>query len=111
MKELADEFEKQFTSSGENAKKYITFSVPIKIEVTGIDKNGKESQKICLRDCHLLIAQDLWQAHYQILLIIFLKEFIELNVYTDTLIKNVKLLELNTKFTRGFLNVQTLKII
>ena len=29
---------------------------------------------------NLLIAKDLWQAHYQILSIIFLKEFIELNV-------------------------------
>ena len=31
----------------------------------------------------LLIAQDLWQAHYQILSIISLKEFIELNVNTN----------------------------
>ena len=27
---------------------------------------------------NLLIVQDLWQAHYEILLVIFLKEFIEL---------------------------------
>ena len=40
MKELAEEFKKQFTCLGEN----------------------------------------LWQAHYQILLIIFLKEFIEINL-------------------------------
>ena len=38
--------------------------------------------------------RDLWQVHYQILLIIFLKKFIELNVNTDTIIKNVKDLEL-----------------
>ena len=30
-----------------------------------------------------MIAQDLWQAHYHILSIIFLKEFIELHVNSD----------------------------
>ena len=44
---------------------------------------------------NLLIAQDLWQAHYQILPIIFPKEFIELNLNTDRMIKNVKLVKLN----------------
>ena len=47
-------------------------------------------QKMNLTYCNLLIAQDLWQARYQILSIIFLKEFIKLNVNTDTMIKNVK---------------------
>ena len=40
-KELAKEFEKQFTCLGENTKKYITFSVPKKKEVVRIDKSGK----------------------------------------------------------------------
>ena len=40
----------------------------------------KRLQKIDLTYNTLLIVQDLWQAHYQILSIIFLKEFIELNV-------------------------------
>ena len=40
-KELAEEFEKQFTCLGENTEKYITFSVPIKKEVVRIDKSGK----------------------------------------------------------------------
>ena len=35
----------------------------------------------------LLITQDLWQAHYQIFSLTFLKEFIELNVNTDTIKK------------------------
>ena len=39
---------------------------------------------------NLLIAQDLWEAHYQILPIIFLNELIELNVKLDTTIKNVQ---------------------
>ena len=38
-----------------------------------------------------MIAQDLWQAHYQNLLIILLKQFTKLNVNTDMMIKNVKL--------------------
>ena len=39
--------------------------------------------------------QDLWQARYQILLIIYLKESIELNVNLDMMIKNMKHVELN----------------
>ena len=51
----------------------------------------------------------LWQAHYQILKIIFLKEFIKINVSTNTMIKNVKLTELNKKIATVFLNTQTLE--
>ena len=52
----------------------------------------KLEKKIYVKDYNLLIAQDLWQAHYQILSIIFPKEFIKLNVNTDTIIDNMKLL-------------------
>ena len=34
IRELAEEFEGEFESLGENTKKYITFSVPIKKEIT-----------------------------------------------------------------------------
>ena len=68
-------------------------------------------QKIYLTYNNLLIAQDLWQAHYQILSIIFLKEFIELNVNTDMMIKYVKLVELNISIVTEFLKTQTLKMI
>ena len=40
----------------------------------------KKLQKTYLTYCNLLKAQYLWQAHYQILSIIFLKEFIKLNI-------------------------------
>ena len=40
-----------------------------------------------------MIAQGLWQAHYQILPIVSLKEFIELNVSSDMTIKDVKHVE------------------
>ena len=68
-------------------------------------------QKMNLTYCNLLIAQDLWQARYQILSIIFLKEFIKLNVNTDTMIKNARLTELNICTATVFLTTQTLKMI
>ena len=43
IKELAHEFEGQFECLGENKEKYKTFSVPIKREITKIDKDGNES--------------------------------------------------------------------
>ena len=71
-----------------------------------------KSQKQYLTDYNLLIVQDLWPGHYQMLSIILLKEFIELNVNTDTMIiKNLKLVELNTKIVTAFLDTQTLKMI
>ena len=54
----------------------------------------KKLQKMYLTNYNLLIEQDLWQVHYQIVPIIFLKEFIKLPVNTDTMIKNVKHAEL-----------------
>ena len=50
----------------------------------------KELQNAYPTDYNLIIVQDLWQAHHQILLIILLKEFMKLNVNTDTMVKNVK---------------------
>ena len=45
MKELAEEFKKQFTCLGKNTEKYITFTIPIEKEVTIIDKNREEITK------------------------------------------------------------------
>ena len=45
IKELAEEFKKQFTCLGEHTKKYITFTVQIAKEVTRIHKNGEEVTK------------------------------------------------------------------
>ena len=87
------------------------------LKITDIVKLGTittihiKIQKPYLTDCNLLIVQDLWQAHYQILLIILLSECIKLNVNTNTMIKNVKLEALNTIIVSAFLNAQTLKII
>ena len=70
----------------------------------------KKLQKIYLTYYNLLVAQDLWQARYQILSIIFLKEFIELK-NDNMMIKNVKLVELETGSANIFLNIQTLRMI
>ena len=51
-----------------------------------------------------MTAQDLWQAYYQILSITFLKEFIELNVNMDMVMKNMKHLELRMSKSTFFLN-------
>ena len=66
-----------------------------------MDKNGED---IYLTYCNLLIAQDLWQVLYQIMSIIFLKEFIELSLNLDAMVKNVKHVELN-------ISIASLKII
>ena len=70
----------------------------------------KVLQKIYLTHYNLLIVQGLWQANYQILSIIFLKEFIELN-FNAGMIKNVKIVELNIIISTVFLNTQILKTI
>ena len=71
----------------------------------------KKLQKIYVKYYNLLIAQELSQAHYQILSIIFLEEFIELNVNSDMMIKNVKPVELNIIITSVFWNARILKMI
>ena len=71
----------------------------------------KKLQKIYLTYYSLFIAQDLWQAHYQLLSIIFLKEFIELNVNRNMMIKIVKLVELNISIATVSINTKILKMI
>ena len=70
----------------------------------------KKLQKLYNKYYNSLIAQGSWQAHYQILSIIFLKEFIKLNVNSDMIIKNMKLAELNISIETVFVNAQILKI-
>ena len=45
IKELPEEFKKQFTCLGENTEKYIAFTVPIEKEVTRINENGEKITK------------------------------------------------------------------
>ena len=71
----------------------------------------KKLQKLYHTDYNLLIVQGLWQAHYRILLIILQNKFIKLNGNMDTMIKNVKLAELNINIVTDFLNTHSLKMI
>ena len=50
-------------------------------------------------------------AHYQIMSIIFQKEFIELNVNSDTVIKNARHVVLNISIATVFWNTRILKTI
>ena len=74
-------------------------------------KLEKKLQKLYLTNYNLLIAQDLCQAHYQILLIILVNELVKLNVNMDIMIKNVKRVELNKKIGSAVSNTQMLKMI
>ena len=44
FKELAKEFGGEFECLRENTEKYVTFSVPIKKEITKKDKDGNDKQ-------------------------------------------------------------------
>ena len=74
-------------------------------------KMEKKLQNTYLTYYNFLIVKDVWQAHYQILSMIFLKEFIELNVNTGMMIRNVRLVKSNISIPTVFLNIQTLKMV
>ena len=64
VKELAERFEEEFECLGQNTEKYITFSVPIKKEITKIDKYGNDkitkiSYKIKFIDSFRFISSSL----------------------------------------------------
>ena len=71
----------------------------------------KKLQRMYLTYYNLLIAQDSWPFHYQIMSIIFLKEFIELNSSVNMTIKILKHVKLNIGVATSFLNIQILKVI
>ena len=53
IKQLPEEFEREFKCLGENTEKYITFSVPIKKEVVnGKEKEDKNSKKRKRKQSH-----------------------------------------------------------
>ena len=69
----------------------------------------KKLQKIDLTYYNLLIAQDLWQAHYQIWSIFFLKEFAELNINTEMMIKKCETDGIKYKYCDFFLEYLNFK--
>ena len=104
IKELAEEFKKGFTCLVENTEKYITFTVPVEKEVTRINKNGEEVTKNISYISQFIDSARFMASSSSIFSIIFLKEFIELNVNLDTKIKNVKHVDLNISIATVFWN-------
>ena len=111
IKELAEEFKGQFTCLGENTERYITFSIPIKNEVTRINKKEEKVTKTISYRLQFIDSARFMIRNFQVSLIILLKEFMKLKVNMDMIVKNVKHAELNTKIVNTALNMQTLKMI
>ena len=79
-------------------------------EVTRIRKNLEELEKITkidITDYNLLLMKDIWQVHYQVFSITYLKKLIKLNVNTDTIIKIIKLAGLSKNIATAVLYKQT----
>ena len=86
IKELAKEFDRQFECLGGNTEKYITFSVQINKKIIKIDKDGNDKIVNIPYKINFLIVLDLWQLHYQFWLIIFLMDYIAINVQIVNLV-------------------------
>ena len=56
INELAEELEGEFECLGENTEKYLTFSVPLKKEITKKDKFTKISYKIKFIDSYRFMS-------------------------------------------------------
>ena len=65
---------------GENTEKYKDFSVLKEKEGTKIDKDGNESVITISYKTKFIDSTNLWQGHYQILLIISQKEILKLKI-------------------------------
>ena len=66
-------------------------SFPIENETGKTDKNGEENSIIISYKIKFAETQDLWcRMQYQILSIIFLKEFIKFSVHMEMTMKNAK---------------------
>ena len=85
-------------------------TVPIGKEVIRIDENGEKVMKNILHiqftDTASFVVSSLSS-----LVNNFFEKFIKLSVNMDLMIKNLKLVELYTKYETVFLNTQTLKMI
>ena len=103
-------FEGEFYCLRENNKKYKTFSVTITKEVKRIGKMEKKLQKPYLTNYNLLIAQELWQDHYQILIITLPKEFIKLNANINMITKKCKTCGIKYKDCECYLEYTDIKV-
>ena len=90
---------------GENAEKYITFTIPIEKEVIGIDKTGEEITKLQFIDSARCMVSSLSN------LVNNLSERLHRIKCKSQHDKNLKYVELNISIGHVFLNMQTLKMI
>ena len=95
--ELANEFERQLECLWENIEKYKSFLIPIEKEVKVLIKMVMKELQLYLTKKNLLIAQDLYQVHYQMLFIISQKEF--------------EFIKLSVKIVIVFLNIEVSRTI
>ena len=77
----------------------LKYSMPTEIPIVFHNRSNYDYRFIIKE-----LAEEL-KVHYQILSIIFLKEFIKLNVNMDMKIENVKLVKLNISITTVFVNI------
>ena len=99
IKELAKEFEGEFSCLGENTEKCKTFSEPVTKELKRIDKNEEEIAKTI---SYKLQFVDLWQAHYQFFLIILPREFIIIKKCENVWNLEYKCLYCNENYQKNF---------
>ena len=100
IKNLAKEFQRKFNGPGRNTEKK-SFQFQWQKKLKDLIKMENKLQKPFLTNYNLLIAQDLCQAYYQILLIILLNDFIKSNAKMDMIIKNVKHIEISSKIVNA----------
>ena len=78
-------------------------TVSIEKKFTTIDKNGEKITENISYTLQFIDSARRLKTHYQILSIIFLKEFIKLNENCNTMITYVKPVELNISILKVFL--------
>ena len=101
IKEFVGELEEKITLLGKNTEKYVTFSIPIEKKVARIDKKWYEITKV-IPDRFL---QFITSGRFTTGSLLNLVNNLANN--TDTMIKNVKLAELNAKIVYAFFNTKT----
>ena len=111
IKELAEEFKKQFTCLGENTEKYITFTVPIEKEVTRIDKNGEEITKNISYILQFIDSARFMASSLSNLVNNLSEGIHKIKCKFWHNYKNLKHAELSISIVTAFLNTQILKMI
>ena len=111
IKDLAEEFEKQFTCLGENTEKYIIFTVPVEKEFTKIDKNGEEGTKTISYILQFIDSARFMASSLSNLVNNLSEGIHKIKCKFWHNYKNLKHAELSISIATAFLNTQILKMI